>query len=549
MPELLVGRAAQLVKALLPVTCVAVAALSTFGPVSPARADVDMTGRLVRVKKPAKRAGATPLATSANGTYQCADEYSVIANWYYYYAIGNCRPGWDLEVVSYASENSETHEHSYGGFVNGSFSGCGWIDTGFPLEKLNSNTHTACAGGGSSREFKVEESTFMEKVNHGAVDDGNPVINPRPCPEYANYRPWSSSNVEKELIRTAPEYAASAPGSDYPALKWRYVTKYASTDGSGKYVMVRDDRITGAGEGNWVFVPLSCLRGNSSELPENTEERNAPPPTATTGGSSSVASTSAVLAGSINPNGLDTHYYIEWGREASKPYEDFAPGPYPGEDVGSGTGTVNRSVTATGLVPNTIYYYRLIAKSPTGTSEGSTQSFRTFSEPVQAAQNMLANASFLLESPGGAGGLPQDWTAWENGGHMQFNRVVNEEGAEQGPTYEEWNANVTLASLGQDVYNYPQVGQNYTFSVWMRAPNATVKGAIAIYGMKGGEARDESSTPFTIQGLESKGKSKEGWQLVSVPLQVTRTEEEHIRVQVYEETPNTNLDLDGATLE
>jgi len=264
---------------------------------SAASADVDMTGRLEKVV-PLKAAPGevTPLATSANGEYKCVDRYSAVGNWYYYFAIGNCASGWDLEVVSYASENTETHEHSYGGFVNNAFSGCGWIDTRYPLEKLNSTKYSACAGSGSSREFKVEESSFMEKYNRGTVGDGNPVVNKTACPEYANYRPWSSSNVEKELIRTAPAYAASGPGSTYPALKWRYVTKYASTDGTGKYVMVRDDRITGAGEGNWVFVPRSCL---PATLPENAEER-LPPPASTRIGIINLEGDSYVKEGALN---------------------------------------------------------------------------------------------------------------------------------------------------------------------------------------------------------------------------------------------------------
>jgi len=358
--------------------------------VSIARADVDMTGRLEKVSSPKTTArGVQPFATSANGDYRCADEYSVVANWYYYFAIGNCRAGWEIDVVSYASENTVTHEHSYGGFVNNGFSGCGWIDTRFPLEKQNSNQNTACAGSGSSREFKVEESSFMERYDQSnANHDGNWVVNATPCPEYANYRPWSTSNVEKELIRTVPAYALGGEHivEHEPALKWRYVTKYSSTDGTGKYVMVRDDRITGGGEGNWVFVPLACLRHTPSELPENGNERLPPPPTVTTGGFSNVTPTSASLSGSVNPNGLDTHYYIEWGREANAPYEGFAPTPYPGEDVGSGTKEVAKGVTATGLKPGTLYYYRIVAQSPTGTSEGALASFTTPQPPTAATE-------------------------------------------------------------------------------------------------------------------------------------------------------------------
>jgi hypothetical protein len=135
----------------------------------------------------------------------------------------------------------------------------------------------------------------------------------------------------------------------------------------------------GTGVSRLASLASSCL---PATLPSS-DEGLPPAPTATTGGYSSVTSSSASLAGSINPNGLETHYYIEWGKEASKPYENFAPMPYPGENVGSGNGTVNRSVTATGLTANTAYYYRLVASSPTGTSEGSTGSFKTLpSSPI-----------------------------------------------------------------------------------------------------------------------------------------------------------------------
>jgi hypothetical protein len=364
--------------------------------VSVARADVDMTGKLEKVSSLKATPGEVqPLATAANGDYRCADEYSVIGNKPYYFAIGNCKAGWTLEVVALASENTETHEHSYGGYIGSSYSYCGWIDTRFLLEKLNSNKNTACTNG-SNNATELEDSSFMEKYDsNNSAHDGNYVVNPLPCPEYANYRPWSTNNVEKELIRTAPAYAAVAAGSRTPALKWRYTTKYSSTDGTGQYVMVRDARITGGGEGNWVFVPRSCL---SSPLPANEGESiNPPPPTATTGGYNSVTTTSANLTGSVNPNGLETHYYIEWGREASKPYEAFAPTPYPGEDVGSGAKEVDKGVSATGLKPDTTYYYRIVASSPTGTSEGVVASFTTPSEAPEPPEATTTAASSVTE--------------------------------------------------------------------------------------------------------------------------------------------------------
>jgi Repeat of unknown function (DUF346) len=339
-----------------------------------ASADVYQTGALEKISSPitSKPGEIKPLASSANGDYKCLYPYSVIANWYYYFSIGNCREGWILEVVSYASENSQTHEHSYGGFVGSAFSGCGWIDTRFPLEKVNNNTNSACAGGGSSREFKVEESSFMERYDtKNAAHDGTYVVNPLPCPEYANYRPWSTNNVEKELIRTAPAYATV--GSRTPALKWRYTTKYSSTDSTGQYVMVRDARITGAGEGNWVFVPRSCL---SSPLPENEGEAiNPPPPTVTTDAPSGVGTTNATLHAEVNPQGVDTKYFFEYGTTES--YGSYTTT----EDAGAGESIVHVQAPIGGLAPGTTYYYRIVASSAIGEVFGGPVGFTTQAPP------------------------------------------------------------------------------------------------------------------------------------------------------------------------
>ncbi len=346
-----------------------------------ASADVDMTGALEKTSRLGGSLGVESLATSASGDYKCTDKYSVVANWYYYYAIGNCPKGAEIEVVSYASENTETHEHSYGGFVNGAFSGCGWIDTRYPLEKQNSNKNSAC-GEGSGNEFKIAESTFMTKHNGGSTGDGYAVVNKKACTEYGNYRPWSSNNVEKELIRTAPAYAASGAGSNFPALKWRYTTKYESTDGTGQYVMVRDDRVSG-GEGNWVFVPRSCL---PSTLPENENERIPSKPAVTTEAASGVQTPSATLNGSVDPEGVGTTYYFQYGTTTN-----WNESSTQQVEIGSGTSTLKESVAVNGLAAGTTYYYRIVATSAIGTSEGSAQSFTMQSPPPEAATTEATN--------------------------------------------------------------------------------------------------------------------------------------------------------------
>lgn len=224
--------------------------------------------------------------------------------------------------------------------------------------------------------MEIADSEFMEKYDENNVPhDGTYVVNPLPCPEYANYRPWSTNNVERELIRTAPAYAAVTPGSETPALKWRYTTKYSSTDGTGQYVMVRDARITGGGEGNWVFVPRSCL---SSTLPSNEGEAHDPlPPAVTTGTPTGIATPNATLVGSVNPHGIDTKYLFEYGTSTS--YGKFTE---PTGDAGAGTSTVQENFTVGGLLPGTTYYYRIVAYSATGESVGGPVAFTTQPPPT-----------------------------------------------------------------------------------------------------------------------------------------------------------------------
>jgi hypothetical protein len=370
--------------------CLSIGAIVSMNLASanPASADVDMRARL-KLIQPRLKHGAHGNATAANGDYKCLDKYSSVANWDYYFSIGTCKEGEEIEVVSYANENSQTHEHSYGGFVNGSFQGCGWIDTRYPLEKKNSNQNTKCPEG-AGNEFKVEESTFWEKRNSGA-EDGYYVVNKTACPEYANYRPWSSSNVEKEKIHEAAAYAEGPNGGGEPALKWRYVTKYSSTDGSGKYVMVRDVRY-GTGEGNWVFVPRSCL---PSTLPEGNSERVPSKPVVSTTAASGIATPNATLNGTVNPEGTATTYYFQYGTT-----ENWNESATAHVELGSGTTTLTESVPVSGLKAGTTYYFRIVATSAVGTSTGGPQAFTTQPPPTAVTEAATGVAETLAIANG-----------------------------------------------------------------------------------------------------------------------------------------------------
>jgi hypothetical protein len=87
-----------------------------------------------------------------------------------------------------------------------------------------------------------------------------------------------------------------------------------------------------------------------------------------------ITRTGATLNGSLAPDGIDAHYYFEWGTDTS--YGHTAPPP-PGTDAGSGNGSTPAAAAISGLSFGTTYHYRLVASAGGGTEYGQDVSFST----------------------------------------------------------------------------------------------------------------------------------------------------------------------------
>lgn len=98
-------------------------------------------------------------------------------------------------------------------------------------------------------------------------------------------------------------------------------------------------------------------------------------PDVVTGGTSTVSESSAVLHGTVNPNGSGTTYYFQWGLTTQYGVNGNA------QSAGSGTKPVAVQQTASSLVPGTTYHYRLVASNRYGTSTGADRSFTTAGHP------------------------------------------------------------------------------------------------------------------------------------------------------------------------
>jgi hypothetical protein len=86
-----------------------------------------------------------------------------------------------------------------------------------------------------------------------------------------------------------------------------------------------------------------------------------------------IQGTSALLEGTVDPEGLATTYYFEYGTASN-----FAGAAKTASTpAGSGTGPEEARAAISGLTPSTTYYFRLVATNSAGTTTGATQSFQT----------------------------------------------------------------------------------------------------------------------------------------------------------------------------
>jgi hypothetical protein len=147
-----------------------------------------------------------------------------------------------------------------------------------------------------------------------------------------------------------------------------------------------------------------------------------PSPTVTTGTATSLTETGATLLGTVNPNGIATKYYFEYGTTesyGSKTAEASA---------GSGTSSIEVSKTITSLTVGTKYHYRIVATSIGGTTYGEDQAFTTTHWSIQELASPKRSIGIGFWEP----------TCTSSASCMAFGAYANNSGT-QVPLVEMWN--------------------------------------------------------------------------------------------------------------
>lgn len=147
-----------------------------------------------------------------------------------------------------------------------------------------------------------------------------------------------------------------------------------------------------------LFVLAGCLPAVAA----------AASPTASTGGATSIADTSVVLHGRVNPNAIQTGYVFDYGTTAGLGLTSAA------RSVGHGNRGVNVAEGVAGLIPGTVYYYRIDASSAAGTALGVTRHFITTGAPPPAVVTGAAvNVGKTVATPTGAVNSSGALTYWQ----------------------------------------------------------------------------------------------------------------------------------------
>jgi len=138
----------------------------------------------------------------------------------------------------------------------------------------------------------------------------------------------------------------------------------------------RDARRRPAASRPFVALALMLMVG---ALAMASAAQAASAPKVNTTGPREVSYGSAVLTGSLNPNGANTSYYFQYGVTRAYGSQTAIA------DAGAGSKTISVRLPITGLQPITVYHYRLVAVNASGATIGDDEKLLTTKVPLSLA--------------------------------------------------------------------------------------------------------------------------------------------------------------------
>ena len=233
-----------------------------------------------------------------------------------------------------------------------------------------------------------------------------------------------------------------------------YGSKTAAKSASGTNAASVSASISGLQAGRTYHYHLVATSDGGTTNGADATFTTSGAPTVTTSAASSIAPTAATVNGTVNPNGLSTSWYFEYGTSTSYGTRTTA------KSAGSGTSALKESASITKLKSSTVYHYRIVAANSAGTNAGADHTFSTAGPPsVQtgAAQSVAVTTATLT----GAVNPKSRATSWwfEYGTSTAYGTKTAAQGAGSGSATKSVSAAIKNLVSGT-VYHYRLVGKN-----------------------------------------------------------------------------------------
>ena len=249
---------------------------------------------------------------------------------------------------------------------------------------------SACGGGGGSNAPPPAPSATTTGAN--PISNDNAVLNGDLNPNGLVTTAWfefGQDNALSTFSKTADQAIGSGTGP-VPVDE----TIFNLTAGTTYYFRVAAQNSAGTSKGTIESFSAASL-----------------PPTVSTSAANPVSNDNAVMNGTVNPRGLTTDAWFEWGTDPNlNGYTTTAK-----QAKGSGAAPTSISQTLTGLTPGTTYYFRVVAQNTVGTSKGTIVSFTASQIPLATtniATSVTSTAATLNGSVNPNGLQTNYWFVW-----------------------------------------------------------------------------------------------------------------------------------------
>jgi len=156
-----------------------------------------------------------------------------------------------------------------------------------------------------------------------------------------------------------------------------YGTKTAAKDaGSGTGAVNVSASISGLTTGRTYHYRLTATSDAGTSHGSDQTFVASSAPAATTKPASSIGDNNATLNASVNPNGVATTVYFDYGTSTGYGAKSSS------KSIGSGRTTQNVSIGISGLAMSTVYHVRVVAVNAIGTTTASDVTFTTTGRPL-----------------------------------------------------------------------------------------------------------------------------------------------------------------------